>query len=924
MLNANKLGTDEEFRFLKYISENVPKIKVILVLNKLDDFKSNEDSITASIEGVRKDLLQLGYENPVICPLSAYFALRLKMKQNGYLLTEDEQDTFDFYLNKFSKAEYDLSSFSDEIAIPIRLLEYELSALGLKCGLCGLEIYFLRRHGKMKEIFIKYNPYKLETEITVGGKGLAQNSELREKSMNGSRLQEWVEELPHILIDECNDTDFEITFHGTLLDYEDVENVFKECDNDKLKITFTHKPAKETANKELLIGEVFKEIQNGPFDELRDNDIKSAFDQAKSSDFEVCVVATMSAGKSTLINAMLGTKLMPSKQEACPAIITRIKDCYSEASSFKAEVYNQEEVMFKTYENLTYKDIEDLISDENISVIHVTGNIPFVSSEDVSLVLIDTPGPNNSRDKRHKKVQSEFLSQSSKALILYIMTGEFGTDDDNTLLNRVAESMSVGGKQSKDRFIFVVNKLDDRKPEDGDTDHTLEKVRAYLKTHGISNPNLFPASALTALNIRLIKSGPENVDYKTRDDTESKVKKFNSKDRKDANGQPLKPLHFETYAPLPPSLCGEISGHLESTRSEWDGRDNENPDEALIHTGIVSIEAAIRQYVLKYAHTAKIKSIVDTFKHKLDEVGCFEETKCELAQLINEREHNVKLLDSTKKKIESANAAKKFKDDVDDEVKKMDEELRDIVNNGLQIFKSHIIKRLYHLRNKKFSLDEANNELDSLTEFLKELQLSFDQVLDNLIRKRLLDTGIAYLETYKEKLVSLKDEIDIANPTYITIDPLKLISESFSIDDLHATNFAKGNECWNMQKKAIRINMGIGSWIFSEFLVWCINNEHDNDINGSELESHFLSRIEKSLSDYGYYARNYAEKQSKKITKCLNEEFPALDDILKTKVSELASYAKDKEKVDERVRDLEGKLKWLNEIKNKVEAILEI
>lgn len=139
VLNADKLGTDEEFCYLKYISENVPKVKVIFVLNKLDDFKSKEDSIAASIEGVRKDLLQLGYENPVICPLSAYFALQLKMKQNGELFTEDEQDAFDLYVKKFSKAEYDLSSFSDEITTPIRLLEDELSEFGLKCGLYGLE-----------------------------------------------------------------------------------------------------------------------------------------------------------------------------------------------------------------------------------------------------------------------------------------------------------------------------------------------------------------------------------------------------------------------------------------------------------------------------------------------------------------------------------------------------------------------------------------------------------------------------------------------------------------------------------------------------------------------------------------------------------------------------------------------------------------
>ena len=79
----------------------------------------------------------------------------------------------------------------------------------------------------MKKVFIKYNPYKLETEITVDGKKLAQNSKLREKIEDGSRLQEWVEELPQILIDEYNDKDFDITFHGTFLDFEDLREVFE-------------------------------------------------------------------------------------------------------------------------------------------------------------------------------------------------------------------------------------------------------------------------------------------------------------------------------------------------------------------------------------------------------------------------------------------------------------------------------------------------------------------------------------------------------------------------------------------------------------------------------------------------------------------------------------------------------------------------
>ena len=54
----------------------------------------------------------------------------------------------------------------------------------------------------MKKVFIKYNPYNLETEITVDGKKLAQNSKIGERIVPGTRLQEWIEDLPRILVDE--------------------------------------------------------------------------------------------------------------------------------------------------------------------------------------------------------------------------------------------------------------------------------------------------------------------------------------------------------------------------------------------------------------------------------------------------------------------------------------------------------------------------------------------------------------------------------------------------------------------------------------------------------------------------------------------------------------------------------------------------
>lgn len=773
----------------------------------------------------------------------------------------------------------------------------------------------------MKKVFIKYNPYKLETEITVGGKRLAQNSKLGEKIVDGSRLQEWVEELPRILIDEYNDTKFEVAFHGTLLDYEDLSDVFTKADkNGELVVKLDCKPAKETSDKEVLIDNVFKEIQQGPFDELRDIEIVSVFEHAKSSDFEVCVIATVSAGKSTLINAMLGTKLMPSKMEACTAIITRIKDCSAETVPFRAEIYDKEDRLSETYETLTYPIMERLNSDEKVSVIRVSGNIPFVSSEDVSLVLIDTPGPNNSRDPKHKKVQSEFLGKSSKALVLYIMTGEFGTDDDNALLNRVAESMSVGGKQSKDRFLFVINKLDDRKKEDGDTNQTLERVRSYLKTHGIVNPNLFPAAALPALNLRLIASGAD-VDDDTKDETEVKVKKLNRN----------KSLHFETYAALPPSLQGEIKGRLESTQSDWNGRDNENPDEALIHTGVVSIEAAIRQYVQKYAKTAKIKNIVDTFTHKLDEVGFFEETKRELAKNRDESNRIVKLIESIKKKIDSAQDAQKFKNTVKAACEKINDTSKEVVEGIIEKFQSRIAKRIIDLQNQELSIDDAEVEVERLLKFAQRLEPDFEVELDNLIRNNLGNISIALIEAYKEKLAFLTDEIEFENLSGITLSPLKLMGGSFSTDDFSVRHLIREEERVVDQERYEVKEQTRGwfeSWIFwpaSEY-VTKYRDVHKmiQYIDGSELAQDFLRPVQKSVYDNGDAACQYALKQSKHIEERFNKEFARLDDILKAKLSELESCATDKEKADERVLESERKLKWLEQIKSKVESILEI
>ena len=780
----------------------------------------------------------------------------------------------------------------------------------------------------MKKVFLKYNPYKLETEITVDGKPLADNSRIGEliKSKdhegNDPRLQDWIEDFPALLVEEYNDRDFEILFHGTLLDYEDVTGAFTDAyHKGLLTAKLERKPAKEISDKEGRIAEVFKEItsENCPFPKLKDAQIKDAFEKAMSDEFEVCVVATMSAGKSTLINAMLGQKLMPSKQEACTAIITKIKD--ADHNDFCAEVYGKDGSLLETHKKLDYDTMSRLNDDERVSEIRVEGRIPFLAENDASqdketsLVLIDTPGPNNARNPEHKETQRNTLDKSSKALVLYVMTGEFGTDDDFRVLEQVAKSMAVRGKQSKDRFIFVVNKLDDRKKEDGKTFETLERVRVYLKGHGISNPNLFPAAALPALNIRLMNNPNFDMDADDQDETELKVKKLNRNEE----------LHFEEMAPLPPSVRGKINSRLVKSQKAWTGRENENPEEALIHSGVVSIEAAIRQYVQKYARTAKIKNIVDTFIHRVTELGCEEDAVLAINKSEEERKRIAKDIKTIREKMDSVDAAKHFKGEVDDAVIRAHDESEEAINKIMSKYQARIRGRIDDLRGSELSLREVDDEVDRLTRFAKKLEPSFADDIQELLTDNLINTGNTLIEAYKQKIKSLTNEIPMESVAGFSLDPIKLMSgsipQNFTAKDLAKEKEVEDGKEWvkNTDRKWYKP----WTW-FQEKGYYRTKYKTVQFVAADELAQAFFTPIQDSLLDNAVAAKKYAKKGSKEIAERFNREFDRLDSVLKAKLAELESLTGDEKKAKARAEKARENKKWLDDIQNKVESILEI
>ena len=766
----------------------------------------------------------------------------------------------------------------------------------------------------MQEMLIRYNPYRLETMILVDNEVPPKRSKLH---FEDRRLQEWIEELPEIVFDEYRTRKFKITFYGTVLDFEDVEFMKDKALKHGFDIELEHIPAQEVTDKENCITEIFNEIQRGPFDELKQPDVINAFNAAKTSVFEVNVIATMSAGKSTLINALLRQKLMPAKQEACTATITEIKD--NDGSFFSAEAYDDKGEFIVSYGNLSLANMEELNSNPRVSKICIEGDIPFVSSEDISLVLVDTPGPNNSRNLAHKAATYRMISESSKTLVLYIINAtQLATNDDYRLLSHVADSMRVGGKQSRDRFIFVVNKLDEFRKGEDDIDSAIGKVRDYLKDNGIENPNIYPASALTALDIRTILS-ENNADD---DDTEFyeamlKVRKFNRTPE----------MHFETKAPLSPSVKKQLELQLDEARISKD----EN-SEALIHCGIIPIELGIQTYVQKYAKTAKIRNIVDTFSKRLESAKSFEKTRQEIAEKQDKQREILSNITTIERKLASGEEAKKFEGRIAEI--NFDEEINDLTNRIVIAAQKKVTDRLTSI-DEHLGIKKAKKECERFIEFSENLQAEIQVKLEELVANHIVKNANALLDEYKAKIAELAQDVDIG---ILSLDPFEIIGGF--IDGIPDVNMMIKEATKTERKKAVvgrhkeyKEIFGLRRWLNETFgtnfnvdYEWVLEYgmvDHDY-IDGAILAQRFLAPIQERLYEYSNATIAYAKDQTENIKKEFTEKFEELNVVLAKKLEELKAFTEDNKNIEMKIKESKDKLEWLEKIQEKTMAILEI
>lgn len=152
--------------------------------------------------------------------------------------------------------------------------------------------------------------------------------------------------------------------------------------------------------------------------------------------FEVVVVATMSAGKSTVINALIGKELLHSANEATTATITRIHD-KDDLPFFSGNAYGYKSELIAEAHNIDAQTLREWNADPKIKMIDLMGDIEALYNDEAELVIYDTPGPNNSQDDNHEALTMEVINDGGYGLILYVLNAtQLGVNDDRSLLEK--------------------------------------------------------------------------------------------------------------------------------------------------------------------------------------------------------------------------------------------------------------------------------------------------------------------------------------------------------------------------------------------------------------------------------------------------------------------------------------------------------
>lgn len=200
---------------------------------------------------------------------------------------------------------------------------------------------------------------------------------------------------------------------------------------------------------------------------------------ANSKVKRVLIVATMSAGKSTLVNALVGHKVSQVRATACTSIVHRI---YNKPVAEGA-------VASLGRDGFLYTDDYSQLVSESVEAIGVNFSTQLSKAR---ICLLDTPGVNYYGDKSHGELTRKMIQENEyDVLVLVLNAQQLAIEDEWGLIDFVS-------KNCRRKVIGVLNQCDVFKASEDSIEEALKCGRGMMSQAGIKNPVVIPVSAHAA------------------------------------------------------------------------------------------------------------------------------------------------------------------------------------------------------------------------------------------------------------------------------------------------------------------------------------------------------------------------------------------------------------------------------------------
>ncbi|MBQ3835932.1 MAG: dynamin family protein [Treponema sp.] len=218
----------------------------------------------------------------------------------------------------------------------------------------------------------------------------------------------------------------------------------------------------------------------------------------------IAVCATMSAGKSTFVNALLGSDVLPSRNEATTAKITSVydKDGAEKTIGF---VQKDSGAVVDKCSDVNLAKLNEWNDSNEINRIFLQGDLDGIRNKGLIVAVHDTPGTNNSGDKSHHTTTINFLKENKMDAIIYVANAtQLCTTDEKVLL---AELFRKVIKPTGIPVVFVLNKADDLDTEKENVSDIVKRYSSYLAEFGFVSPVVFPLSSKAARLLKMAQNG---------------------------------------------------------------------------------------------------------------------------------------------------------------------------------------------------------------------------------------------------------------------------------------------------------------------------------------------------------------------------------------------------------------------------------